>query len=487
MEKIENYPEARSSMEAYRSIGYSFPTAVADIIDNSIFAKAKTISLFFDWDTTNQYFMLKDDGVGMDRDKLIKAMQYGSQSPSSKRDIKDLGRFGLGMKTASLSQCRRMTVISKAKGEINAMRWDLDVVMAENNWIMLELDEKDMETLNYEPVNDLINEKQGTIVLWEKLDRLINSSSNIESIFNEKIEMMERHISLVFHRYINGDAEKVRVTLNGREIDMIDPFLKNNVATQHKPMQVFRIENQPIHVSPYIIPFSTKMTAEERKMLGGTEKLRSNQGYYIYRNKRLIIWGKWFDQYPKKELQKLIRVQVDIPNSLDHIWNIDIKKSQAVLPQEIKKNLGNMINKVIRDGKHIFEFRGRTTKTNRGIEYLWNRIDNRGTITYSLNKKHPLLHAVFESIENKKLLKKFLEIASKCIPYNQIYNDMAGSNTIEGIEDKKTFLSANEIEGLFGEKNKKSIRRILNDEILYESFEISAEIKKSLRVDNSDE
>ncbi len=483
MKKIENYPEARSSMEAYRSIGYSFPTAVADVMDNSIFAESKTISLFFDWDTTNQYFMIKDDGVGMDRDKLIKAMQYGSQSPSFKRDLKDLGRFGLGMKTASLSQCRRLTVISKAKGEINAMRWDLDVVIAENNWVMLELDEKDIKELNYKPINDLIEEKQGTIVLWEKLDKLINSSYNMESIFNEKIEIMERHISLVFHRYINGDAEKVRVTLNGREIDMIDPFLKSNVATQHKPMQIFKIENQSIQVRPYIIPFSTKMTAEERKMLGGTEKLKSNQGYYIYRNKRLIIWGKWFDQYPKKELQKLIRVQVDIPNSLDYIWNIDIKKSQAVLPQEIKKNLGNMINKVIRDGKHIFEFRGRTTKKNEKIEYLWNRIDNRGTITYSLNSKHPLVHAVFESIEDKKLFKRFLEIAAKSIPYNQIYVDMASSNAIEGTGDKKMFLSANEIEDLLGEK----IRKILDNKIAYESFEISTEIKHSLRGDSRNE
>lgn len=128
MQVREMPPFAPVLMESTRAIGYSLEAAIADIIDNSIAAKAGKVKLFF-FPIDDAYLCILDDGIGMNNTQIDAAMQYGSQSPSDIRDASDLGRYGLGLKTASLSQCRVLTVVSKQGNIIIGRRWDLDYVI----------------------------------------------------------------------------------------------------------------------------------------------------------------------------------------------------------------------------------------------------------------------------------------------------------------------------------------------------------------------
>ena len=132
-------PGAGALIESLRAVGYSLPTAIADIIDNSIAAKAKNIWLDFYWDGCDSRISILDDGVGMEEDVLSNAMRPGSQSPTDTRDPSDLGRFGLGLKTASFSQSRILSVVSKtSKGEKSRRCWDLNFVSKHNEWRLLK-------------------------------------------------------------------------------------------------------------------------------------------------------------------------------------------------------------------------------------------------------------------------------------------------------------------------------------------------------------
>lgn len=479
MREVENIPYAASFMESTRAIGYSFSTAIADIIDNSVFARATMIDINFDAYVKTPYLYILDDGIGMSNKELFEAMRYGAKSPSSIRDKNDLGRFGLGMKTASLSQCRKLTVVSKKENDLSCMIWDLDIVKKTGKWSMLEVEPLEISTSNIMGVKELLKLNSGTLVLWENLDRVGENEPNFKDVFEKKIANLKEHLALVFHRYIGGDARKFVLRMNGNIIQAIDPFLTSNFATQKKPSQVFMINNTPIKIQPYILPYIKKMTNDDIKTLGGKDNLRQKQGFYIYRNKRLIIWGKWFGQYPKHELQKLVRVQIDIPNSLDYIWDIDVKKSQAVLPPIIKRDLGLMLNKVLIEGKNIFGFRGRTKNIKQDVEYLWNRIENRGALNYKINTNHPLIISLYKEFDNDRLLNNIFELIGNYLPYNQIYNDLADNKDIDVGDKERDNLE--KVRKLFKLLENNQIKSILTNDRKIEVFNLTNEEKEILK------
>lgn len=158
--KIEAVPEAASMIETFRAIGYNLETAVADILDNSITAGAKNIYIERIWDGGKTIITIKDDGLGMNSEDIVEAMRPGAQNPLDSRGINDLGRFGLGMKTASFSQCRKLTVISKKAGYHSAYwTWDLDYVAVTHKW----------ELIRWAPdkfITALDEQASGTLIIW---------------------------------------------------------------------------------------------------------------------------------------------------------------------------------------------------------------------------------------------------------------------------------------------------------------------------------
>ena len=360
-EKIKNIPSPDILMNSLRSIGYSFKTALADIIDNSISVNAKNIWIDFpSYNSDNLYITILDDAVGMDDAALFNAMKYGSER--DEYGDKDLGRFGVGLKSASLSQCRMLTVMSKFDSEVHAYRWDLDEVLRSKEWECLRLDSNEIQACpNYEKLNLL---PQGTMVIWQNFD-IADQKSNGHAYeyLSEKLDESESHLCLIFHRFMNRSISPVSFFINDRQLKGLDPFLegsphhkRNPKTDEGKPVEMAvkyydkgYEKEAMIKVQTFILPHQDDLSKEDVEALGGMETLKDEQGFFVYRNDRLIIYGTWFrlsSRSVNAELYKYGRIKVDIPNKLDSLWDIDIKKQNAVIPKQIVNLLRKSVMRV---------------------------------------------------------------------------------------------------------------------------------------------
>lgn len=424
----ECVPFAPSLIESMRSLGYSFPSAIADLLDNSISARAKKITIVAE-PNLNPSLVIFDDGCGMNQNELYEAMRYGSSNPLEERKEDDLGRFGLGLKSASLSQCRKLVVISKKEGQVCGYSWDLDYVMEKQSWMLKGF--SDEEIYKY-PHSELLNDvEHGTYIYLSEFDRIREGTGNISETFNKCLDDMINHLALVFHRYID---EGLKIVVNGVEIESRDPFLLNHSATQRKRESSFHINGEKIVLRPYILPHLSKLSQDDLDKVGGKDRLRSDQGFYVYRNKRLIIWGTWFRLERKDELNKLARVMVDIPNSLDYMWSIDIKKSTATLPDIIRKNMYNAVYESVLSSELVHTYRGRKEKKD-DIDYIWERVKVRDGYKYVINRQIPQLKMLEETLDDKqiKMLERIIATLEESFPVSALYVDAAKGN----IEEKK--------------------------------------------------
>jgi hypothetical protein len=422
MKAIHSPPYAPLLMESMRSLGYSFDTAIADLIDNSVSAQAKHINILLD-PSDDPQLIIFDDGHGMDAMSLQEALRFGSRGPSETRSEFDLGRFGLGLKSASLSQCRRLVVVSKHGGALGCYSWDIDKVIETGDWSVMEYSQDEIQRL---PSIDLFDSvESGTYVLLQNFDRISASSDNVKKTLDMLIHTAEDHLALVFHRIISED--KVDIIINGRPIEPRDPFLENHKSTQRLREQRIDIDDKKITLQPYILPHRNKLTVEDLRKVGGADDLRTNQGFYIYRCKRLIIWGTWFRLLGKEELNKLARVKVDIPNSLDEIWSIDVKKSTANLPDKIRKKLYGSIKDSVFGSKKVIEYRGKLNR-DETVSYVWQRLSERGGgVNYSINRDLPQIQLLYGKLDKdgQRLLEMLLKSVEGNFPSSSIYLDVA--------------------------------------------------------------
>lgn len=424
-------PYAPTLIESTRAIGYTLETAIADIIDNSISASASCVEIFF-FPVGDSYIAILDDGYGMDATTLETAMRYGSQNPNEKRSANDLGRFGLGLKTASLSQCRTLTVVSKQHNHIEACCWDVDHVIDAHDWSLLILDSE--EDFNVIPqIEELRKLESGTLVVWQKLDRLKVGELDFSRSMGKKMDDVRSHLSLVFHRYISGEPglKRLQIRMNNTPIEPADPFLSKR-NTQIMSDEIMNIEGSKVIVRPYILPHISNLTNNEIVALGGKDGLRKSQGFYIYRNKRLLIWGTWFRMMRQADLSKLARVQVDIPNELDNLWTLDIKKSTAMPPEEVRNNLDSVVERLAENSKRTWVFRGKK-ETSDSIVHVWQRFKGKqGGAYYTINRDHPLLE-VFEgeSQQVKKNIENLLKAVESELPLSSLYLDLNSDMPVE--------------------------------------------------------
>ena len=163
MRLVEIPPKPSSLVESMKEIGYSLGSALADIVDNCITAQARRIQLFSELNGADSKIAILDDGKGMTEEDLLEAMRLGSRSPLEERESSDLGRFGLGLKTASFSQCRVLTVVTRNGNDTACARWDLDRISSSDRWEVELLD--DWSTI---PWVDHLG-IQGTLVVWERM------------------------------------------------------------------------------------------------------------------------------------------------------------------------------------------------------------------------------------------------------------------------------------------------------------------------------
>ncbi len=436
MKTVDLPPYAPTLMESTRAIGYSIEAAIADIIDNSIAASASRVDIDF-FPIGESYIAILDNGWGMTSESLIAAMQYGSRNPLETRDENDLGRYGLGMKTASLSQCRILTVLSKKAGVLTGAQWNLNHIQRAESWSLLLIDEE--EAKKYPSFDKLNQYENGTLVIWQDLDKFAVGETDIAEAFTRKMELIREHLSLVFHRYLSGEPglKKLDIRMNEQSVEPQDPFLIKK-STQLMDDEVIIVRGQKVRVKPYILPHTSKLTQKELKALGGKDGLRKNQGFYVYRNKRLLVWGNWFRLMRQGDLSKLARVQVDIPNSLDDLWTLDIKKSTATPPEEVKRNLSVIIQKISEGSKRTWTYRGKK-ETNDNIVHVWNRLITRdGNVLYEVNPDHPLVESIVSAHpEIQPQIEALLKQIGMSLPINSLYIDLTNDEKMDNDSDNK--------------------------------------------------
>lgn len=418
-------PHAAALIEGLRDIGYSLETAISDIIDNSITAGADRIRLVTETFCDEPFIAVIDDGKGMTEPDLIAAMRPGSRNPLSARDEPDLGRFGLGLKSASFSQCRRLTVVSRRSGKTSAAIWDLDDVAERNEWaVQLPDDFSQVPAVN--KLGD-----HGTLVLWQKLDRLTGGYSHNAAkraeVINQRIAETERHLRLVFHRFME-DAKPLRILLNDRLLRPLDPFARKHPATIADPEERLPLIRGDMEIQSFTLPHHKQMSKTDWEDIGGPEGHLKSQGFYLYRGRRLILHGTWFGLSRQSELTKLSRVRIDIPNSMDADWKIDVKKSSAQLPPLVKDRLKKVIERILAGSKRTYSKRGQKLVDHERLP-MWHRIQADGQIRYRPNIDHPAFADFAESLppDLRRGFFNCIALVGASLPIETLHADMAGT------------------------------------------------------------
>lgn len=334
-------PDVARISEGLRDTGYDFNTAIADVIDNSLAADATLIDIRIGADFGGNIIVsVGDNGIGMQHDELINAMKYGSRR---RANPKSLGKFGLGLKTASTAFCRRLSVLSRGAGSApNRATWDLDVMAERNAWD-LEVDVPSNAELIL--LNDVAGDSSGTIVLWEQVDRLLDSYSDKTSRhFKNALKKLEsslrEHIATVYQRFLDEkDAREknVEITLNGVPIDAWDPFCLietvEPVASQLVPVQLANGTTATFTVRAFILPRKEEFKTDEARI--AAKIANDNQGVYVYRENRLIHGPDWMGMFKQEPHLSLLRVELSFDHKLDDAFQVDIKKSRILLNETL--------------------------------------------------------------------------------------------------------------------------------------------------------
>lgn len=345
-------PSAARLTESLRDIGYDFPAAVADIVDNSVMAGATHVDVLVEFAGEESYVVISDDGEGMTGNGLVEALRYGSRRAYGRSD---LGRYGLGLKTASLSQCRSVTVVTcrrSSLGKVNVRMLDLDLIAEWDEWLVVEpptvpVIERSAERLASEP---------GTVVIWRKLDRVLPEKRPDGGWARRRLDAMAaktvEHLGIVFHRYLEGAEERgLVITVNGHKVQPWNPFAPSEPTTSELPLQRFDMTvgdmSGTVTLRRYALPPRDEFSSLEAfERYSGPLNWNRQQGIYIYRAGRLVQWGGWNGIRGIDEHTKLARASLEFDTDLDSVFNINVAKMRVTLPPQIRQMLERPINEL---------------------------------------------------------------------------------------------------------------------------------------------
>lgn len=425
--EIDATPRASSLIESLRSFGYSPATAIADLIDNSISAHASQIDVQFHWRGAASWMTLKDDGDGMRPDALNEAMRPGSANPLDDREPDDLGRFGLGLKTASFSQARVLTVVTRHADHpsIETRCWDLDYVQSTNRWVVLT------DSPLLAELAPLLTQGSGTLVAWHQLDRIVDdrplSDTRARSSFYAMVDDVRMHIEMVFHRFI---SDGVQISVNGTPCNSWDPFMESHPSTERLQTESLTITTadgieRRIAIQPFILPHSSKLDQALHKRAGGPKGWNLQQGFYLYRRGRLIVAGDWFDRGTKpEEHHKLARIRVEFDQGLDANWALDVRKAKARPPVALRADLVRIARATRSRAEEVYRSRGRRAvgpaQRNGHRIPMWTA-DTTGTnVRYLINRGHPVIAALLSNNTESRETEESLALIETTLPVAHI-------------------------------------------------------------------
>jgi len=427
-------PSAESLSESFRSFGYDLKSALADIIDNSISAEATEIRIFFYWKGKNSYISIFDNGTGMDESELVQAMMIGCKNPKHEREKSDLGRFGLGLKTASFSQCRKLTVASKkCNSSLNIRSWDLEHIAFSNEWQLL----KPKKNPDCSGFLDLQKNPSGTLIFLEKLDRVIGETDLGEEKekkrFFSKIESVKKHLEMTFHCFLESG---IKICINNTLLTPWDPFAGYGV---HYPFELadeshfVQQSGETVEITAYVLPNPNKINQDDLEKIAGPKGWNNQQGFYVYRNNRIVVSGGWIGLgFKVEENFKLARIRVKISNISDHDWSIDIKKSVVRPPDYLVDELKKIAIKTRNEAHKTLKHRGKQLNNHELSEYIqfWNSVIHNGSVLYKINRNNILFTEIEQACkgETRQKFNSLMKMIEENLPILSIISNYE-SNT----------------------------------------------------------
>jgi hypothetical protein len=358
---IEVIPGARRLIRSLRDEGYDFLTAAADIIDNSIQAGATEIRMRMEFDGDHSWFQIADDGKGMTGAELTEAMRFGSEREYGPNE---LGKFGLGLKTASISQCRKLTVASRSassESEIEIRQLNIDRIESSNRWEIISIPKDDYSDVLWKYLVD----HRGTVVMWESLDRMMNydppDGMKARNGFVRLTRDLEQHVGMIFHRFLSGelgDERKISISINGTPVEPWDPFARKEktVKVDEKTTAIVGSYNVfGVHYTAYVLPPKEKFSSPSAfNRTAGPKGWNLQQGFYVYRENRMIQSGGWCRMRVPDEHTKLARIALDLGTDADFSLALNIMKTSITLPQNMKSDLEPMVAKVLKLAREAY-------------------------------------------------------------------------------------------------------------------------------------
>ncbi|MBY4575290.1 ATP-binding protein [Gordonia paraffinivorans] len=357
---IQATPSAARLTRSLRDIGYDFVSAVADIVDNSIAAGASEIAIEIEFAGSESYVLIADNGRGMSGVDANEALRFGTRRSY---ESGELGRYGLGLKTASLSQARALTVVSRSAQRARAVRrtLDLDLVERYDDWLITEGPRDEV----VRRAEELLESSPGTVVIWQHLDRVLPSSGPTGGWAKRRFETLTRktrsHLSMVFHRFLAGEnrVPRIAISVNGEKLDPWDPFVRHEAATQAMAPQEFELEHSDgvgtVVLHRFILPGKRTFSSREAfEAAAGPLNWNRQQGLYIYRENRLVQWGSWAGTRGIDEHTKLARASLDFGNELDAVFNINVAKMRVSIPSQLKQMLERPISELCILADHTY-------------------------------------------------------------------------------------------------------------------------------------
>ncbi|GAA3896613.1 ATP-binding protein [Streptomyces lacrimifluminis] len=389
-------PYAEDLIESLRAFGYDLPTALADLVDNSIAAKAKNVHVSFCSDPGEAWVAIVDDGCGMSEPELHAAMRF-ARNPRHIREQGDLGRFGLGLKTASLSQARMLTVLSINADKLAARTWDIDYIAQRKEWVVLT--QPDSEVLRIAERIGFTG--QGTAIIWRKTDKLGDGRS-----LSRKVSDAGRELALTFHRFLETGRLNLRIGRQG--ITPLDPYLRRHPATQDRGTEELQTAGHAVRVNPVILPHPSRLSKQDTALVSGPGGMLARQGFYVYRGNRLVVAGGWLGlgNLHKSAPTRLARIALEIPPGLDLLWAVDVRKSTVHPPIHLEPRLIELAEDARARSEKIFTYRGapvRRQGKHSQVEPVWHQVRRLGQSDYSINRDHPLVAAALSSAPENAL------------------------------------------------------------------------------------
>ena len=358
----ELIPSASRLVRSLRDLGYDFAQAIADIVDNSIEAEAKRIDIDIRFDGDDSWVRIADDGVGMNPSELREALRYGANRSYGDED---LGKFGLGLKTASLSQSQRLTVASrssKIRANVAAYAWDLEHITKSDKWNLLPVEECGPQS----SLGAALAKSTGTVVLWERLDRILGYKHPYGEAARRRLSTMcretEEHLAMVFHKFLSGEVpgKRLAIYINGNRVAPWDPFCRDNSKTQKLDEIKFSIDYEgkrgSVVLEPYVLPRQDEFESVSAfNNASGPLGWNQQQGFYFYRSKRLIQSGGWSNLRAPDEHTKYARVAVRFSSNLDEAFKINVAKMRVQLPSAIRDDVRAALKSVVKVARQRYD------------------------------------------------------------------------------------------------------------------------------------